>query len=54
MPTEICPKCNGPTSYTEVDIGVGIQYSPAWCDGCGWKEEDEIIKVMEEFEMDRE
>ena len=46
---EICPICGYPTTWEEVDIGVGIQYSPAWCDNCGWREEDEIKEVMERF-----
>lgn len=52
MLTEICPKCGGPTSWTEVDIGVGTMHSPAWCNNCGWTQESDIRQLMEELGLD--
>lgn len=35
-----CPKCNDDCWRDSVDIGVGIQYGPWGCPGCGWSEWD--------------
>lgn len=33
-----CPQCNDDCWRDEVDVGVGVQYGPWRCNGCGWYE----------------
>ncbi len=40
MAPAACPECgNTDLMYDEVDIGVGIQHGPAYCNLCGWNED---------------
>jgi hypothetical protein len=36
-----CPKCKEECDRDCVDIGVGIEYGPWGCPGCGWSEYSE-------------
>lgn len=40
-----CPCCDCPCDRDEVDIGVGVQYGPWFCNGCGWSEADSRCEV---------
>jgi len=62
MPTEFrpdhekCPICGAEVTRDSVDIGVGVQFSPAWCDNCGWHQPgpDFGFKEQEEPEVTNE
>lgn len=41
-----CPKCQSTDCWRhEVDIGVGTQYGPWNCTGCGWSEDQGIREI---------
>ena len=54
-----CPKCGSECWRDEVDIGVGTQYGPWNCEGCGWSQEDELADdllanwIKQEQEQDK-
>jgi len=41
-----CPLCKYPCVRDEVDIGVGTQYGPWDCIGCGWSQDDELADII--------
>ena len=41
-----CPKCGTECWRDEVDIGVGTQYGPWYCDNCGWSQEDTLTEAF--------
>lgn len=41
-----CPECKYPCSRDEVNIGVGTQYGPWQCNGCGWSESDKVNEIL--------
>lgn len=45
----VCPNCNTSDFMTrdEVDIGVGVQYGPWQCYGCGWFEGHEVDAAID-------
>ena len=47
-----CPICGSETACEETDIGIGTMYSPAWCNNCGWRRDEEIAKLMKEMGID--
>jgi transcription elongation factor Elf1 len=41
-----CPKCSSADCWRhEVDVGVGIQYGPWNCAGCGWSEDQDLREI---------
>jgi len=55
-PPDICPKCGAEVTRDSVDIGVGVQFGPARCDCCGWRqpEPDYGFREQEESEVANE
>lgn len=47
---EACPKCGAPLSHHEVDIGVGIQQGPAFCEDCGWSAPELDYGLIDDWE----
>ena len=41
MTGDYCPRCGEPLLWDEVDIGVGVQRGPAWCQNpdCDYSED---------------
>jgi hypothetical protein len=37
---EPCPNCGEDLEWDEVDVGVGMVTSPAWCTGCDYSEDN--------------
>lgn len=39
---KICPSCGGELAFDEVDVGIGVITSPAWCPDpeCGYDEKN--------------
>ncbi len=42
-----CPNCNGDCWRDEVNIGVGTQYGPWRCPGCGWYQGHEVDAMID-------
>ena len=47
---EVCPNCGAPMPVDHVDIGVGFQRFPAYCQRCGYDEKAETGSFLRDFE----
>ena len=48
-PPEVCPNCGSThTDRIEVDIGVGVQYGPLECFECGYFEDQDVYRWLEQ------
>ena len=41
-----CPNCGAECDRDEVDNGVGVEYGPWRCPGCGWGESYELDDLV--------